>query len=77
MTIQFDRHTAGLLNALGYVCTQHPASWEDVGDAESGPQIAGGPAFDEWTLDDSFIIVVDGEVVEYGTQMPCPPDFPF
>lgn len=46
--MNFDKHAAALLNACGYVCTHHPESWEDVGSAESGPRLSGGPAFDEW-----------------------------
>lgn len=68
--VYFDKHAAALLNALGYECARFDATWEDVGGPESGPQISGGPAFQEWTRPNSsghsehVIIVCGGEVVE-------------
>lgn len=67
--IPFDPvHDAAVLNAMGYTCQSFPAFWRDVGGPESGPKLVGGPAYDEWTLGDQFIIVCEGEVVDMGTQ---------
>lgn len=55
-----------LLTLLGYSLTNHvEESWEDDGDAENGPHLTGGPAFDEWTRpgDSHAVIVIDGGVV--------------
>lgn len=37
--------------------THHPESFEDTGDAESGPCLEGGPAYDEYTSDSHYMIV--------------------
>jgi hypothetical protein len=50
-----------LMSLLGFQCTVHPESWEDVGDAENGPRIIGGPAYDEWTR--SEYLIKDGKVI--------------
>jgi hypothetical protein len=64
----FDHHDARLLAALGYEKTHHPMSWKDVGDAENGPRLSGGPAYDAWvrTEDgmDHCIIVCEGQVMD-------------
>ena len=66
---RFDsHHDAILLSALGYVCTYFPATWEDVGGPESGPELDGSPAYTEWRVTfkenvDHVLVVVDGEVV--------------
>lgn len=47
-----------------YVHTHYPDSWEDIGDAENGPQVVGGPAYDEYSGDsDYFIIDPSGLIV--------------
>ena len=46
--------------AAGYVVTHYKADFEDVGDAESGPKLSGGPAFDEYAADDHCVIVTEG-----------------
>ncbi len=39
------------------------ASWEDVGDAENGPEMTGCQAYDEYTLDDTcYAAFEDGTV---------------
>lgn len=43
------------LTALGYSWVQHEETWEDVGDAENGPELTGGPAFDEYTGPDEIV----------------------
>lgn len=48
----------GHLIALGYTRTHHEASYEYVGDAETGPRLEGGPEFDEY-LSDTDVIVID------------------
>lgn len=40
------------LLGAGYKWTRHPNSFEDDGDAESGPHLAGGPAYDEYASPD-------------------------
>lgn len=60
--IPFNEHSALLLTALGFTCTQHPATWEDVGGPENGPKLVGGPAYDEWSKDGVSVYVVDGMV---------------
>jgi hypothetical protein len=45
------------LIALGYRHTQFPCTFEDDGDAESGPHLTGGPAFDEYESDDDRLII--------------------
>ena len=44
----------------GYVVTHYESDFEDVGDAESGPKLSGGPAFDEYAADDHYVIVTEG-----------------
>ena len=69
----FNESTALLLTALGFTLTQHEATWEDVGDAENGPKLAGGPAYDEWSNGITSVYVVDGMVEEVEA---CPPEWP-
>lgn len=65
----FDPVSDGrLLSALGYVSEEVEAHWEDVGGPESVPNLQGHPAYTAWTKEDQFIIVVDGEVVDWGTD---------
>lgn len=45
------------LIALGYVHTHYEESYEDVGTPESGPELAGGPEFDEYESDTDRIII--------------------
>jgi len=52
-----DAH--GFLMELGYSHEYEPSSWHDDGDGESGPRLAGGPAFDMYTAPDHYIILDD------------------
>jgi hypothetical protein len=40
-----------------YVRTHYPESFEDDGDAESGPHLTGGPAYDEYESADDRVII--------------------
>ncbi len=44
---------------LGYSYTYHEADFYDDGDAESGPHLAGGPAYHEFQSEDDYIIFDD------------------
>jgi len=46
--------------ALGARHTHYDADWEDTGDAESGPMLRGGPAYDEYEFDE-FRVYIDHE----------------
>ena len=82
MTTYFDKHAAALLNAAGYTCERHPATWHDDGDAENGPHLTGYPDFQVWFRDNDNgteheFIVCNG-LVEEEMTMPtgpeeCPP----
>ena len=65
------------LEIEGYALTHFPESWEDVGDAENGPLIQGGPAYDEWRNGNHVVIVIDGEIVDQFVEQPFPDNFPF
>lgn len=67
--IRICKHSAALLNAAGFTCEHVPASWQDIGGPESGPKLVGGPAYEVWSCGDQYIIVQDGEVEEYGTNI--------
>ena len=69
----FNESHALLLTALGFKVTSHPATWEDVGDAENGPELVGGPAYDEWSNGITSVYVVDGQCEEVEA---CPPERP-
>lgn len=71
MKIPFNTATAELLTVLGYKPIHVPASWEDVGTAESGPKLTGCDAYDAWEKDHTSIIVVDGHIVDIDV---CPPN---
>jgi hypothetical protein len=45
------------LLAAGYKHERVEASWEDDGDAENGPHLSGGPAYDEYKDADSRVVV--------------------
>ncbi len=45
----FNRALHEHLLALGYTWSRADESWEDHGDAEHGPELSGGPAFDRYT----------------------------
>lgn len=46
------------------VHVHYPESFEDVGDAENGPELVGGPAYDEYSCDShSFIVDGTGQIV--------------
>lgn len=44
---------------LGFSHVHVDASWEDTGDAENGPRLSGGPAYDEYTLDDMTVYIAE------------------
>lgn len=47
-----------------YIHEHNPATWEDDGDAENGPCLHGGPAFDRYSGDShEFIVDSSGEIV--------------
>lgn len=50
-----DIHAALLVE--GFTLTQHEDDFEDDGDAESGPHLTGGPAWDEYQSADEMIVV--------------------
>ena len=58
-----DVHYA--LVAEGFHLTQHEADFYDDGDVESGPHLAGGPAYDEYEDADYRIIVDHDGMVAY------------
>ena len=62
MKFAFTPDMATMLKEMGATCTSHPCTFEDVGDTESGPELTGGPAYDEWNLGEWGIYVVDGMV---------------
>lgn len=65
----FDPVSDGLLlSALGYKAEEFEEHWEVVGGPESGLNLQGHPAYTAWTKEDQFIIVIDGEVVDWGTD---------
>lgn len=45
------------LTALGYEHTHHEEDFEDIGDAENGPKLSGGPAYDEYLSPEDRIII--------------------
>ena len=47
------------LIALGYERTFHACDFHDDGDGESGPHLAGGPAWDEYTSADDWLAISD------------------
>jgi hypothetical protein len=52
------------LTVLGYELTQHREDYWDDGDAESGPSLNGGPAYDEYCGPDEYICIDEqGHVV--------------
>lgn len=53
------------LLAAGYFIIPHEASWEDIGDAENGPKMSGGPAYDEYRKGTDVYIVVDGKIADH------------
>jgi hypothetical protein len=40
-----------------YVHTHFDDTFEDVGDAENGPELTGGPAFDEYSGESHYLII--------------------
>lgn len=51
---------------LGYTHTPHEYECEDVGDAESGPDVWESPEWDEYTTEeDRYIVDCDGHVVHW------------
>ena len=48
-TTPFNPVAHEALLAAGYIYEQVPADWEDVGGPESGPQVVGHQAFDQYS----------------------------
>jgi hypothetical protein len=56
---------------LGYVRTWHEDSFEDGGDAENGPDLTGGPAFDEYKSADDYVMIDEqGHFAHYERRDP-------
>ena len=53
----FNTAAHAALIAAGYVHERHDADWQDTGDAENGPELSGGPAFDLYTDADSVVMI--------------------
>jgi hypothetical protein len=53
----FNEDVHHWLVELGYERAYCPADFEDVGDAENGPKLVGGPAYDEYTGPEEYIII--------------------
>jgi hypothetical protein len=73
-----NRWLHDMLTDQGACSHEHqPDSWEDTGDAETGPILEGGPAFDIYTSEShTFIIdatgtVVDSELIEWDMWRFC------
>lgn len=71
MDAPFNAGIHGHLLDLGYCHVRHEADWYDDGDAESGPSLAGGPAWDEYSNGDEYLAVE-----ENGTVHGPIPDYP-
>jgi hypothetical protein len=57
-TAPFNPTAHDFLIGLGFEVTRVDASWEDSGDAENGPRLTGGPAFDEYTHPDGLVVYI-------------------
>lgn len=53
----FNPALHAFLTDAGFGYSHHEASWEDVGDAENGPELTGGPAFDEYFFNTQCVYV--------------------
>ena len=63
-TTPFNQDIHDNLVAMGYVPTLYECTFEDVGDAENGPELTGDPAFDEYKGPAEYVIVDEsGHVV--------------
>ena len=65
------------LIAAGFTHAFYEAEWEDVGNAETGPIVAGNPAFHEYLheADMRKVILAEDGTVEYDGDAD-PYDFP-
>jgi len=52
------------LTSLGYQRTRQDATWEDDGDAESGPHLIGGPAYDEYSSADEYVFASENGTLD-------------
>jgi hypothetical protein len=60
----FNLNAHANMVAEGFMYVQHEADFEDDGDAESGPHLVGGPAWDEYVDKDMrFIFSNNGVLV--------------
>ena len=71
--LNFDKHDAALLNAMGFTCERCPADWHDDGDAENGPHLVGGPAYELWSRPIGndrveVVVVCEGEIREVSVE---------
>lgn len=51
--------------AAGFDYQYIPASWEDIGNGETGPMLDGGPAFDCYSREIFYDCDLDVATVEY------------
>jgi hypothetical protein len=69
---RYQRHKE--LLASDYTHTHVEASWSDDGDAENGPHLSGGPAYDEYSLRDGdtvHLVRIDADGKEDYQQEPA------
>ncbi len=52
------------LLAHSYTHDRIPASWEDCGDAENGPMVSGGPAYDLYIGADEMVFATEDGVLD-------------
>ena len=64
MTKPFNIALHEHLTSLGYNHTRHASSWQDIGDADNGPCLDGGPAYDEYAGDDEYIFASEDGVLD-------------
>jgi hypothetical protein len=60
----FTAEDETLLLQDGWIRTEEPAHWEDIGGPESGPELDGHEAYTIWEKGDYSVIVYDGEVAD-------------
>ncbi len=53
------------LMSLGYEYQRFACTFEDAGDAENGPHLTGGPAYDMYSSPTEFIYATEGGVLDH------------
>lgn len=53
------------LLAHGYTYERMAATWEEDGDAESGPHVSGGPEFDQYTGADEYVFIAPSGLADH------------